>query len=174
MNVSRRGFLGSVLGTYIATQTPWIGKAAVFTPAPRYRSVLVLDDGTKIEGPRLHERITTPEGILLFIYEPLEIRRTMTVCRNILVHPDGHPLFDSPLSGGSQALFSRDTLKLAHRVKFEGLDRPLQEVIQRHPARSAGSILDRLIDQTLAEREHAHELATRRRVILRPDRASKP
>ncbi len=125
MNTSRRGFLGSILGTYTATQLPWIARRALLEPEPDfsgYRSILVLGDGSKIRGPSLRS-IERRAQCWSYIFEHVEFRRAITVCENILVSPDGQPINRSPFTdrspftGGIVRLFPGDRLWITHNLE---------------------------------------------------------
>lgn len=123
MNVSRRGFLGSILGTYVATQAPWIARLPNFVePIDRkspFRLLLMLDDGTDIKGPEIldveHDVLN---GMIKFIAQPIYARRTLTVLGSALVDAFGKPLIRDNFDRGAVTMFSGDRLNVTLPVKL--------------------------------------------------------
>jgi hypothetical protein len=120
MDVSRRGFLGSLLGTYIATQAPWIARAPnFFEPSDTtslYRLLLILADGTEIKGPAIKD---VANDVLTYTYsfiaEPIEVKRPFAAIGTVLVGPTGEPLCRGNWPS-LQAVFPGDTLRATHHV----------------------------------------------------------
>jgi hypothetical protein len=136
MNTSRRGFLGSILGAYVTTQLPWYARLAAdpVQEITSYRSVLVLTNGTKIQGPKLKLHDIGPETTD-FTFEALEIRRPLVIAKSIILGPTGHEISRSDLMAGPMTFHAGDELHLTYRMETQHVY-PFSEVTTHRPKRS--------------------------------------
>jgi hypothetical protein len=144
VDVSRRGFLGSVLGTYVATQNPWYarlvrgqGKDRPFSlldagpdELMQCKSALVLADGMIIKGPSIKgvarpgQKLLVPhpclseeaEETFRFVFAPVNALQSFTSRAIILLDPYGKRFLESPYSSGSQLVTPGDTLRLCQTI----------------------------------------------------------
>ncbi len=115
---SRRGFLGSILGTFAVAQLPWIAREPfverITQPKiilPGYTSYQRLVDGTIIQGPGVKE---IKEGAVLL--HDIWINQQLDVAGSILYY-EGKLLSDANFSSGSQVVYNGDVLKVTHNLE---------------------------------------------------------
>lgn len=128
----RRGFLGRVLGTIVATQLPWtehplhdavldaaiIGKKELpFSHWSRLQTAVRLADGTLLKGPGMkpiYTDLATRSVVIPF--QDVDIHESMTATSAVLLTERGSIYREMPFSGGSQFMMNGDTLKVTFSV----------------------------------------------------------
>ncbi len=113
---SRRGFLGSLLGSFAVAQLPWIAREPFADPIIQpetilsgYTSYQRLLDGTIIQGPEVKNIIDG--GIILhdiWINERLEVTGSIIYYKGKLLSDANFPAY--------QTVYCGDTLKITHNL----------------------------------------------------------
>jgi hypothetical protein len=117
--MNRRGFMGAMIGTFVASQLPFYAKPARLTIARNYRLAVLCDFGT-IRGPEVFT--TFVHGTYHFKAEGIEVKRTLIAYNISLINPEGLIVATAPFSCGQLEALHGDILNLDYSLTISGYD----------------------------------------------------
>lgn len=120
MNLSRRGFLGSVIGTLAVSQLPFVAEAVAPFKSQmgleHFRLSVFSNDGQEFWSPKAVPEIT--DSKIKWVAEGIILNKQVDVAGFKLYAPDGSVAGKSYFSGGYINLEPGNELKVNYSINF--------------------------------------------------------